>query len=518
MFGKIDLGLESSVHGVAAKDFNSLDAYGEVVAAVEASAQNAAQLDMLQMTAANIERGNTLAMAVADATGDQAVAVTVGAESFSMAMGLIGYGDAGQIVAGAESVTAGVESISDMAKKVMDTIKKYAKKAFEFARVLLVKVMNFLKGLFGKKESTSDDIEQLVKDAKNDGRIKLDVDEFSETIQTMLAKEIPVVLMSQSGKSITGSVIEEFIDKMTVSNTVAGDFADDKRVVEADKVTNIIEAWFGKDGSIDKTDDNAASKTSSKVIIEKIAAALTSTAKNPAVMWTSADTQYNGTTTAGTLGEIGNSEIDKLVDDNWSVSVLEINKAPNKISYTVLTVSTEAKEAYDALAKDNIDEIKNIKGDEIKDIASYKSTVGKMISGVNVVSKILSVDSKDYLDDKKNIKPLEVNECLAIAKKLKAQSKDVDKNLSAIKKAVDASEKVVETNSKKYERDNVDNEKDKNKKGAAEIQLALFKKVSGLIISGIRATSNGNAIVATELGRSKFGHIVKESARLWSRK
>jgi len=52
----------------------------------------------------------------------------------------------------------------------MDAIKKYAKKALEFAREILVKVMNFLKGLFGKKESTSDDIEQLVKDAKNYGR------------------------------------------------------------------------------------------------------------------------------------------------------------------------------------------------------------------------------------------------------------------------------------------------------------------------------------------------------------
>jgi len=106
------------------------------------------------------------------------------------------------------------------ATKVLDTIKKYAKKALEFAREILVKVMNFLKGLFGKKEDTTSAILQLVKDAKNDGRIKLDVDEFSETIQTRLAKEMPVLLATQSGKTISGSVITDFIDKMDVTDDI----------------------------------------------------------------------------------------------------------------------------------------------------------------------------------------------------------------------------------------------------------------------------------------------------------
>jgi len=70
---RIDLGLESSNYKVDS-GFNAIDSFSEVVVALEASEANTQKLDMLQMTATNIERGNTLAMAVADATGDQAVA------------------------------------------------------------------------------------------------------------------------------------------------------------------------------------------------------------------------------------------------------------------------------------------------------------------------------------------------------------------------------------------------------------------------------------------------------------
>lgn len=502
---KIDLGLESSTH-VVASDFNALDAYGEVVAATEAAEKNGMQLDMLQMTAANIERGNTLAMAVADATGDQSVAVTVGAESFSMAMGMIGHGEAGQVFAGTESVTAGMEGVADMAKKVMDTMKKYAKKALEFARELLVKVMNFLKGLFGKKEDTAEAILQLVKDAKNDGRIKLDTDEFGKAVQERLAKEIPVVLAMHSGKTISGSVIEDFIDGMKVSN----DAVDDNVIDGYDpaKISDKYDAGFDESGDVkdDKTGLNTNVSAIKSVIIDIVATE---------DMLTKGGAKYSNETTKQDIESLDSTELDSLVNDNFSVDFIELNRTPSKISFIAEVVSDEASEQWGNL---NSDKVLNIKGEELKSLGELKTLVGKILSGVSVVSKTISLENKDYKDEMENVKPLEVSECLAIAKKLKENGKDVDKTLKNIEKKVKAFEKTIETANSAYEKANIDKNDDKVSKLSNQINFEIYKKSASLGVEIIRATSTGNASVATELGRSKFGHIVKESARLWKKK
>jgi len=222
--------------------------------------------------------------------------------------------------------------------------------------------------------------------------------------------------------------------------------------------------------------------------------------------------------TIATLEQIDSTELNDLINSNHSVNILEVNKTPSKISFTALVVNTEAKEMYDLVhGKANVD-VTNMNGDKLKSVGEFKTIVTKLINGVSVVSKTVQLENKNYLDDKKNIKPLELNECEAIANKLGEKGKVVDSVLNKIKKAVDAAEKTIDANAKKYEKEKIDDVKDKTAKVANEIYLAMFNKRSEIIIGTIRNTSTGNAIVATELGRSKFVHIIKESVRLYKKK
>jgi len=464
MFEKIELGIESSVRDTAGSDFNSLDAYVEVVAAVEASARNTAQLDMLKMTAANIERGNTLAMAVADATGDQSVGVTVGAESFSMAMGLIGYGEAGQVAVGAESVTAGVESISDMAKKVMEAVKKYSLKALELAHEILIKVMNFIKGLFGKKEATSDDIDKLVEKAKKDGRTALGETDFDDSTKERLLKELPMLIVENQNKELTGKVYEEYIDSMNVDSTLA-DSLGTKVVGNA-----IVMTGFDKDGKIDSAKTGAESN---KTLGKKLAGKLEDMIGGGKALLSDNTTRYNeGTEVINTTFK--SAALLGLIEDNFSVGVLELAKTPSKLAWTAMVVSKEANELFTLL---NSDDPKNVKGDEIKTSEEYLKMVEKILAGISIKNGTEKISDFTAIEAQSaNIKPLEVAECAGISKKLVEKSKNINASLKTILKGVDSVKKATDGLSKIYSENNIENESDVSVKHGAAVRLKIYNK------------------------------------------
>jgi len=326
---------------------------------------------------------------------------------------------------------------------------------------------------------------------------------ITEDVQTRLAKEMPVVLVQNAGKTISGTVIEDFLDDMSVDATSAENLS--KNLGE---VTNTLsKVGFGTDGEVDTT------KGDYKTVATAVAGRVTTVmGTGTADLLTTAGAVYeNGV--EDTLKNIPSSEMDTLISDNFAVKITEVNKTPTKVSYTAVTVNAEANEMYQYLVAG-----KNSKGEDIKSIGDIKSVFIKILGGINVVSKTVKVEDKDYLDEKENIKPLEVSECLSIAKKLKEKGKNVDGTLSKIEKAVKAVEKTIESKEKAFEKSAIENNDVKLDKAIAEIELVYYKKNLSLSIEQVRATSTGNAAVATELGRSKFGHIVKESIRLMKKK
>jgi len=520
MFGNLDikLGAEKRTHKVPTT-FDALDSYAEVVAATENLERTSLQFEMLNKTAENMEHGQVLASAVADATGDNATAVAVGRESLRMSLSMIGQAHlADEAYVGAESVTAGAEGAKDFFKAVWDKIKETALKVWKWIKDLVAKVVRFVMGVFGKAEDTAEQLTAMLKKLKADGKTRLNETEFPKEVRLRLAKEMPLLVVNT--KTLTAQEIEEWVDKAANLNT-------DKKVsekndyLEPDKVKDIITKLSVK--------DNAGSYVDVSATADEVAVNITDEAYSDiadAIKKLVGNDDVKPTISDGT--PIKNVDVQDAIDND--ASDIERGKAfsvavtPENVKVVVVGLTEDANDAYKNFTSSPA---KDVDGEEIStDAGKYTRTLNKIISGIKVVNVNVKVeDISDATDNEEGITPLDHSECTSIAKKLKDAGKDMEKAIKALDKEVSKGEKeapkIYKTMSDVVDQIGKGNNDTKGLSERKKVAKALTNACEKLLKANLdvaKSISVGLAESAKETVRSRFSHIIKASADLYVKK
>ena len=463
----INLGLEEKKMPV--------DQNFDAVAAVEAIAQAESALVACETEAAilttaveSLERGQQLSKAIAEKTGDNAVAMTVGAEALKTSLAIIGQAKlADQIVAGAESYEAGTEAAGDVLKKMMDKAKEYAKKAWEFVRNLIIKVVKFVKGVFGKGDDTAEQLKKLLKKAKDDKRTNLKATEFETNVAERLAKQVKLMVAEAGSKGVDDAAIKAHVDTMkTLVDGLSTDVdlsvtLDDKLKAEdvaAADVKAAIEAGLGEDV---------------KAILTKGTKTVDSDIKG-----------YIEEKVKDAIVEDADAYIVKLIANNGDAATVQIVELVG------------AADDLEAVAK------ADLKGKEA--ISAYK----KLVNKIRVRTLSVAPEWEDIKEYAEKLAPVPFSSAESIVKELagvaKSSEKKGDKSVKAVEKAEKTATKALDALTKELEGPSA---------AAAELMKVVLDVKSKYKLVHAKATAN----VLMDAARPKFGDIIKESVRLYEK-
>jgi len=462
---RIDLGLESRKYDNAVME-DSLDAYAGIVAAVEGLTLESHRLDMLEKAAAGIEKASAMVTAVSDASGDNDLATAVGRETLVTSLSLIGQANMiDDFTVGKESVTYGAEG-SNLLETAWKKAKEVSAKIWAWIKELLTKTINFIKSLFGKKEDTYETLIKLLDDAKEDGRTTLTIKDFGEAVQDRLAKETPVTLKMLDGKDLTDSAIS---DSITAMLTAISDKDAGKKVL-----------------SINKADTVAN--------ITKLLDSVTDTIQ------------------IGKDYKLPENELSGY--DSVKVSITAVT--PRKIQYIAACVKDDGLE--EKLTQ--LTALKTAKKftSDIKDLSAVRTLVKGILSAVSIKEGSYTVPEKDVKEFGKNVKPLEYTDAKSIAEKLKGVNKNIDKTLIGYSKVVDKFEKDLATVEKKIEKKLFDKNLNDDARKVGEIVNSINDFSRKAITTVAKANITANTLLAAELARCRFSHVIKESIKNYVKK
>lgn len=495
---KISLGLESATHRVADENFDALGAYADVVAAKEALATNDMQIQLLSTGVENLESGIALADAIAAKTGDAATAVVVGKEALTTSLRVIGQADIADsiITAGTEDITAAVESMGDVLKKMVDKTKELAKKVWEFIRNLIAKVVKFVKGIFGKGDDTAEQLVELLKKAKSDGKTKLDADEFDEATRMRLAKNIKALIYTTKG-DIDGDTLNNAA--MELENILTGAKA------KSNKDAMVSEILSGKDvptfeGEL-KGLANAAKATDPK----------TETGLSTLKDWCAKIVKLS----VGKVDADGNSSVqdilkddlggltdkveDAIGEDYAKVLVTVTGADFNKMALTITYVTEEALEAVKAIGT-------------AKDFSELKSSVRKAYAGLKVKTVTVAPDESELKDLSDKIKPVDFNAADKIAKTLKSVAKKADDTAKKMEKSIEKADKEIQKTLDAVAKESY------TTPDVGGFCIQVVEKHNGYITDTVKSVTAGSAVTLTAAVRPKIGDQIKESVRLYVKK
>ena len=516
---RIDLGLESRKYDNAVME-DSLDAYAGIVAAVEGLTLESHRLDMLEKAAAGIEKASAMVTAVSDASGDNDLATAVGRETLVTSLSLIGQANMiDDFTVGKESVTYGAEG-SNLLETAWKKAKEVSAKIWAWIKELLTKTINFIKSLFGKKEDTYETLIKLLDDAKEDGRTTLTIKDFGEAVQDRLAKETPVTLKMLDGKDLTDSAIS---DSITAMLTAISDKDAGKKVLsinKADTVANITKLLdsvtdtiqIGKDYKLpeDIVDASKISDIFDNLFYTKDS--LFGQLFNGNAVAFKGFVVDGDDTISGDVRDYVENELSGY--DSVKVSITAVT--PRKIQYIAACVKDDGLE--EKLTQ--LTALKTAKKftSDIKDLSAVRTLVKGILSAVSIKEGSYTVPEKDVKEFGKNVKPLEYTDAKSIAEKLKGVNKNIDKTLIGYSKVVDKFEKDLATVEKKIEKKLFDKNLNDDARKVGEIVNSINDFSRKAITTVAKANITANTLLAAELARCRFSHVIKESIKNYVKK
>ena len=493
MFGNLDikLGAENKSFKNKSQFADNLEAYESVVAAAENLERASIKLDALNRTTENMERGQQLAASVAEATGDNSVAVAVGRESLRMSLSMIGQGHlADEAYAGAENLTAGAEGASDFFKGAWEKTKEVAKKVWAWISELVTKVVNWVLDIFGRKEDSAEQLIELLKKLKEKDKTKLEATEFSKDVQLRLAKEIPLLAAK---KATSSTDYEAFIDETAKLVTTDTDI---KVARDLDGIKTEINNLLSK---ITEKGSKAAESKYDKKTDEVGLAFINEVEKLVG--------SKKGFTKAT---EDKDDQVEDLVGDFDRANAVLVGMTPEKKTFLVVGLSENGAESLKNIYDDEID------GEEIKDWKQYTGQFAKVVNGLFVKTVTIKIDDiSDATDNADAITPLDYSECKSIAKKLKDTNKTLEKAIKTFNKDIETRrknyEKAVEDLNKLYK--DTDNKALNN--SIKQVYLKGLERINGFITTAAKAQATTMADTAKGIVRSKFSHVITESTKLF---
>jgi len=498
MFGNLDikLGAEKRVRKNRALCRDNLEAYEGVVNAAENLEKTSVELDMLNGTIANIENSNSLASAVADATGDNATAVAVGRESLRMSLNMIGQAHlADEAYAGSENLKAGAEGAGEFLKAAWDKVKETAKKIWDWIKELITKVTNWILDIFGRKEDSAEKLIELLKKLKENDKTKLEATEFSKDVQLRLAKEMPLLAAS---KNVSSADIETFIDETAKLITSNANTNMNKELVSIKSEINAILNKFQ-----DKTDGGLESINGVPV-------------KNSGTTFITTVEKFIGLKKGyiGTKEDVDNQVEDLVGEFDRAIATL-VGMTPVKKTFLVKGISENGAEAIENIKNNKID------GEDMTTWKEFTVQFTKVVSGIFV--KTITIDINDISDATGNaeyIKPLEYSECTSIAKKLKDTSKTLEKTIKTFNSDIDERKKQYEKTTDELEKyyKTPDTNRNTINDTARVSYIKGLEKLNGFETTMNKTLSASMADTAKSIVRSKFAHIVIESTKLYIKK
>jgi len=345
--------------------------------------------------------------------------------------------------------------------KIWKGIKDTAKKVWTYVVEFVTRIVNFIKGLFGKKDTTGEALVELLDKLKEEKKVKLEVDKFEDIVASRLVKEVGLAAVVLN-KKLDGNAITEFI-KIQVTTMSLIEKA--KKDEISDLVTSIAdlpakEAYSAVKRQIDSLSNKINCPTELNSLVSEI-------------------------------------DTDKVMDGDYLFEGYVNELTPTKIGVIFEYANKEAIEEAEELAKEG----------------KYGKACNKLATAIGSKAYKFNPDTKDVEDMKENIVPLSFAEAYNIAKLLKNVGKEVAKIAEKTKKNAEKNKKVVEKVLDKIEKEAYKNP-DEDKINV----MTLARKVVQIgAISTPSKFATGTASTAASIVRSPFGQIVKESTRLYTK-
>ena len=412
---------------------------------------------------------------------DDKVATIVAYESFRINLKMLGADpDKMTSPAGYEDINAGYESVKETADKVWNALKKAAKKLWEAIVRFVGKVVDFVMGLFGKREVTGEKLEKMLEKLKEEGKTKLPDDaKFEEGTAKTLA-EHNVIAYTLGGGTDANNIVK-YLDSIKGISTAIS-----KNIDVITKATKEVSAAVKNKNTeeLGKALENFANK-----IIDGIH-----------------DTDKNTPDAIKKIGkELAGPEFSKCEGELY-VSTVSVR------SDSIALMVTCLPKGYLDVFKKVFVNLNDAKPEDAKDLME---TFNKLTAAVKI--KTIKVDRfseelKPYVEKLvKEVKPFRFDESEKIAKTLKEAAADRAKELKKVKENANTLKNEVNVMLDAFA-------EDANKEAGVGTKIAIFV-LKHLIRFGlniaIKQMITGYAELSADLAKSKIGMIVNESTKLY---
>lgn len=474
-----------------------IDAQMDYIAAQEDLASAGLALAALSKTEKDLEKAENFAQAVA--SKDPALASVVAHEMVSLALANIGQ-DAytSDIVPAHEDYSVAEENIKDTIKSVWEKIKEFTKKVWEFIRNLIAKVVDFVKSIFGKEGSSYQELEKLLTKLKKEGKTYLEKDEFEKSVRERLAEKVGGVLLKNKGKKLNGAAYTNYLDE---GNTLLGTAASAKpTTISAGISINTSDNKItiaNSEIEIATDDDNDGAKTVSgaQAAIKAIMKALSGIN----------DDYDNGSLKFGPGAKEPWASVKDDVEDKVNQFeagyIVSSCLRDSKIGFTIIGVKEDGVDAYKNLT-DNMD------------LNKARTALKKFFGNVEVTYVEVKPSKTDIVDEMENVIPVDYAEAVSIKDKMKDLGKKAETNAEKIKNNID---KIAKEANKAI--DNLAKELEKDESSdIATVVNSVLPRISSLEASFYRNHYKGLADTALSFARNNIADVVKESARLYTKK
>ena len=472
-----------------------IDAQMDYIAAQEDLASAGLALAALSKTEKDLEKAENFAQAVA--SKDPALASVVAHEMVSLALANIGQ-DAytSDIVPAHEDYSVAEENIKDTIKSVWEKIKEFTKKVWEFIRNLIAKVFDFVKSIFGKEGSSYQELEKLLTKLKKEGKTYLEKDEFEKSVRERLAEKVGGVLLKNKGKKLNGAAYTNYLDE---GNTLLGTAASAKPTTISagisintsdNKITianSEIEIATGTDGAKTVSGAQAAIKAIMKALggvtddYDNTKLVFGPGAKEP---WASVK-----------------DDVEDKVNQFEAGFIISSCLRDSKIGFTIIGVKEDGVDAYKSLT-DGID------------LNKARAGLKKFFGNVEITYVEVKPSKTDIVDEMENVIPVDYAEAVSIKDKMKDLGKKAETNAEKIKNNID---KIAKEANKAI--DNLAKELEKDESSdIATVVNSVLPRISSLEASFYRNHYKGLADTALSFARNNIADVVKESARLYTKK
>ena len=471
-----------------------IDAQMDYIAAQEDLASAGLALAALSKTEKDLEKAENFAQAVA--SKDPALASVVAHEMVSLALANIGQ-DAytSDIVPAHEDYSVAEENIKDTIKSVWEKIKEFTKKVWEFIRNLIAKVVDFVKSIFGKEGSSYQELEKLLTKLKKEGKTYLEKDEFEKSVRERLAEKVGGVLLKNKGKKLNGAAYTNYLDE---GNTLLGTAASAKPTT--------ISAGI----SINTSDNKITIAT------KEIAIATANNAKTVSGM------QEAIKATMKTLGGVTDDyDNTKLVfgpgaKEPWASVKDDVEDKVNQFEagFIISSCLRDSKIGFTIIGvkEDGVDAYKNLTDN--MDLNKARTALKKFFGNVEVTYVEVKPSKTDIVDEMENVIPVDYAEAVSIKDKMKDLGKKAETNAEKIKNNID---KIAKEANKAIDNLAKELEKDENS-DIATVVNSVLPRISSLEASFYRNHYKGLADTALSFARNNIADVVKESARLYTKK